>query len=139
MSGSVPYGRKVVESAIQTVSTSGIKFTITPGGPIDILRVGIVITTATTGAVTNLKVERRPVAAAAANQVELAEFAVPILAVGKVSYFDLAARGAINPGEDVTVSSDGGSTAGAGVIFVEYLERPFVGTRIANATEAVAA
>jgi hypothetical protein len=139
MSGSVPFARKTEVSGVLTISSGSAAFAIVPAQPIDVIRVGIVLTTATTAAVTKLTLQRRPIAGTAANEVTLAEFNVPVAAAGTVHYFNLTARGAINPGEDVRMVSNNGSSAGAGHMFMEYLERPFVGERIANATLAAAA
>ncbi|TVR78985.1 MAG: hypothetical protein EA405_13625 [Rhodospirillales bacterium] len=132
------YERSETEvSGIQTLSTSGVKMTVAPGRPVDLVRVGVVLTTATTDANTLITVQRRPVAGAAANEVTLMAFNVPVAAVGTVHYADIPTRAGVpvDPGADITVSSNGGSTAGAGHVFVEYFPRAFAGPRVASANK----
>lgn len=121
----------VTTGTTQTLSSAGIKMTYIPARPIDLVRVGVVITTATTVANTLITVQRRPVAGAAANEVTLMQFNVPVADIGTVHYADLPGRDvvAVDPGEDLIVSSNGGSTAGAGLVFVEFFPRSFHGPR----------
>lgn len=129
----------VTSVTAQTLSTSATIMTFIPGRPVDLVRVGVVITTATTVAATRITVQRRPVAGTASNQVTLMEFNVPVAAAGTVHYADIPSRVAaeVNPGEDITVATDGGSTAGAGLVFIEHFPRSFQGSRNAAVKAAV--
>lgn len=131
--------------------------TFTPTKPVDVLRFGLIVTTATaTGTDLNLELDWRPTAGSETDRETIASLS-PTASVeqGKGLYKDVVAdndpdagsapkRVQVDPGEQLVVEVE---TAGAadseGVVFIEYVERAFQHTssdededRLAKMTEA---
>lgn len=105
--------------ALQTVADKG---TITCTGPITVLRFECLITTATTGVIGVVALDKRVTYASDTGRVELARISVPIgTAIGKTVYKDVNAD--INPGEQLVFELVTASTAGGGIFSVEYIPR----------------
>lgn len=130
--------RKTVESASLAVNSTGDKFTFTPGQPVDILRWGIIADALIdVGVGMAIKADHRPTAGSDTGRgdgnvgdititVDLAQgaglFTEDVSGVANKTPFQ------VDPGEQVVFEvTDAADTAGTAIIFVEYLEKPFVG------------
>lgn len=144
-----------------TATAADIKFAFAPGVPIDVLRFGVIaktlidvgagmiLTLSKTAVLTDLS---SPTAYAtlstgttdiAANKglyrdvaTAVAQSSVAGLG-GDNTYVNVKPLGPmeVNPGEAVTITlTDVADTAGTGWLFIEYVEKPFAGSRISNMT-----
>lgn len=139
-----------------TATAADIKFAFAPGVPIDILRFGVIAKTAFSGTSGVVKLQKTAVLTDLSAAVDIATLTLgTAIAANKGVYRDVVTAvaqatgldgslvnvkptgpGQINPGEAalLTLSTVQG-TAGTGWVFIEYVELPFVGTRIANMTK----
>ncbi len=132
--------RKTVESAIVALDGTGDVFTLTPGQPINIIRWGIIPTTALdVGGGMVVKADFRPTAGSDSGRgdgdvgdITLSTDEDVALGAGlftdEVSGAGNKSPFLVDPGEQVVWQvTDAADTTGDGVIFVEYEEHPFVG------------
>lgn len=162
---SVYHGIRKTENigSIADMSAGG-NVSFAPGQPIDLHRVVVVLTTASTVAAASVEVHRRPIAGTAANEEQLEAFLVPITAAGGVVHFEFGrpsesdasgnqsqtggdansnlrvgeppTKHQINPGQDVILTFGSEPGAGACEVYLEYFEQPFAGERVEDAVLA---
>jgi len=132
-------------------TTTGDKYIVTPSVPIDIYRWGIIYTTAkdatsmvvtlakrvTAGSDTGRVVQdtMTDTAARAAGVVVQRETILPVAQAtaedGSLRNVDPAGPIEINPGQEAVFAvTDAADATGIGYIFVEYIEKPFAGSRV---------
>ena len=149
--------RKTIESAQVDLNTAtGDLFTFTPGQPVDILRWGIIADALVdVGAGMVLKADHVPTAGSGTgrgdgNVGDITTGANDLAQGAGLFTEDVSGAGnktpfQVDPGEQVVWElTDVADTAGTAIIFVEYIEHPFVGdsnvtagdfsNRIANMT-----
>lgn len=141
-----------------TATAADIKFAFAPGVPIDVMRFGVIAKTLIdVGAGMVLTLGKTAVLTdlSAPTNVATLSTGTTDVAANKVIYRDVVTAVAqatasdgsltnvkptgpleVNPGEAVIITlTDVADTAGTGWVFIEYVEKPFAGTRISNATK----
>jgi len=149
--------RRTDESGTVAVDATGVAFEWTPGVPIDILRWGFTATVAVTNAADTVVAQliKRPTPKSATGQTvidactitgtttraagyalyrEIGTTAVAQTTEPDGSLYTVAPGGPveINAGQQVVVNVSAAADAGDGVFWIEYLEKPFVGSRVAS-------
>jgi hypothetical protein len=117
------------ESAVATLTTTGIKFTLTPAVPIDIIRWGVIANALIdVGAGMILQARKRPTAGSATGESVVGTLSTGTtdIAAGTLFNDELAAPVQIDPGQDFVVdATDAADTAGTGFIYAIFRIRGF--------------
>ena len=115
----------VVTATTAAIDTAGDMLVFTPAVPVDIVSFGVTLTTTTSVAVTVLTLDKRPTAGSdTARTAAQSTITIPIAAAAGKQYRANFQPIEINPGEEVVIQTDGGSTAGDGFCFISYRRRP---------------
>lgn len=146
---------RTVDSGIQTLSSSGDKLTFQPVEPVEVIRWGVLVTTALTVASLILTGDHEQIAGAAltpagAGDLGTLTVTTTVGVLGAGAYTETVNPNAefsegggertaagvetgivtkpflVFPGEQIAIGSDGGPTAGAGVVWIMYRPKAFV-------------
>jgi len=134
-------------SAQVALDAAADAFVFTPGVPVDVVRVGVIVSSATTTNPQNLDIEfdKRPTAGSDTGRTtsQATIIGTTGLTQGKMHYKNLSTPLQLNPGEQLVAQVVNAMTAGDGHIVIEYQQRPFqsgssasASDRLANATES---
>lgn len=146
-----------------TATAADVKFLFAPSKPIDVIRWGVIYTTAKDATAMALTLSRRPVAGSASSKVVISTLTDSAArAAGAVTYQEpgsLATVAAtqstaedgslrnvdpvgpyhVTPGQQLSVElTDVADATGAGYVFIEYVEYPFAGSDISAAVKIAA-
>jgi len=117
------------ESAQATLTTTGIKYTLTPSVPIDIIRWGVIADALIdVGAGMVLQARKRPTAGSATGQSTIGTLTTGAtdVAAGTLFNDELALPVEIDPGGDAVIDvTDAADTAGTGILYFHYRQRAF--------------
>lgn len=129
---------ETVVSAQIALNSTGDKATFTFARPVDIVRWGIIADALIDVGVTMVvKLDHRPTAGSDTNRTDGIPDGTTTknittgttdIAQGKVAVVNLATPFSVDPGEQVVAQvTDAADTAGTGIVFIEYIPKPFAG------------
>lgn len=125
---------KIEKSAVVALETGSNALTVQPTMPILVVRFGVMVTEATTGAsptVVTFNHEQVAGAALTPSGAAIDTCTVPTgTAIGKGIYTQLASPMLILPGEQAEFVGNNGADDGSGIIFCQYYELPFQASTI---------
>ncbi len=133
--------RRVEVSASVALNSTGDKMVFTPGGPVNIVRWGVIADALIdVGASFTIKADWRPTAGSDSSRSDGTCGDITVtsdISQGQGAYTEecatpaataVAAKFSVDPGEQVVFQvTDAADTSGTGMIFVEYELLPFVG------------
>lgn len=113
---------------IVAIDTAGVGLEFAPSEPVMIIRWGVMVTVATTAAVTILTADHEVAGGAAltpSGAGDLLTLTVPIVAAGAGFYRTIEPGFLVLPGEQVQINTAGSATAGDGMYFLHYKRMNF--------------
>ena len=116
-----------VNSGVVAISAAN-GLTFAPDEPVQIIRFGCIVTIATTVAASIITGNHQAAGGGAlvpSGAGDLGSVTVPISVAGKGFYKQMASPFLVLPGEQVQLVSDGGATAGSGIVFAHFKRMNF--------------
>lgn len=137
MGGISDYRR--AQSAAAAIGSTGDKFIVTPSGPIDIVRWGVLFNAAITNDSGIVALDKRVTAGSDTGRLDAAGGTLTVtgnIVAGKGIYVEPSTPLSIDPGQEAVFEvTDAAQNVGNVFYWYEFIERPFVAPRIANMTK----
>lgn len=122
-------------SGVVAIDTAGEMLLFQPSFPVEIIRFGAIVTVATTVAASVLTADHEAIGGGAltpSGAAALGTVTVPVAPIGSGVYKEMEEPFLVVPGEQVQINTNGGSTAGDGIVWIHYRQLSFQASTISR-------